>query len=195
MKIAVIAGSHTNLPETYRISLVVKEELEKKGIEVFHYSLHDKPLPMWSEDAWDENSDLSKNHLGSLQSEIDSCDGYVIMTPEWGGMATPGIKNFMLLCGSFKFKPAYLIGVSASRGGAYPIAELRMSSYKNNQIMYLPEHLIVRDCENMFNGKADDSYLRKRLDYGLNLLIKHAELLAPLQDSGVIDLENYPYGM
>jgi len=194
MKIAVISGSHRD-SQTNRISLFVKEELEKKGIEVFHYSLSNNPLPMWSEDAWDENSDLVKNSLSPLQSQIASCDAYVIMTPEWGGMATPGIKNFMLLSGSFKFKPAYLISVSASRGGAYPIAELRMSSYKNNQIMYLPEHLIVRDCENMFNGKADDSYLRNRLDYGLNLLIKHAELLAPLQDSGLIDLENYPYGM
>lgn len=194
MKIAVISGSHRPC-ETHRISLFVKEELEKKGIEVFHYSLMDNPLPLWSEDAWDDESDLVKNTLNDLQEKISSCDAYVIMSPEWGGMVSPGLKNFMLMSGTFSFKPAYLIGVSASRGGAYPIAELRMSSYKNNQIMYLPEHLIVRDCENMFNGKADDSYLRKRLDYGLNLLIKHAELLAPLQDSGLINLEDYPYGM
>jgi len=152
-------------------------------------------LPLWSEDAWDDESDLVKNTLNDLQENISSCDAYVVMSPEWGGMVAPGLKNFMLMSGSFMFKPAYLIGVSASRGGAYPIAELRMSSYKNNQIMYLPEHLIVRDCANMFNEKADDSYLRKRLDYGLNLLIKHAELLAPLQDSGLINLEDYPYGM
>ncbi|MBT5346858.1 NAD(P)H-dependent oxidoreductase [bacterium] len=194
MKIAVISGSHRAC-ETDRISLFVKEELEKKGVEVFHYSLKDNPLPLWSEDAWDDESDLVKNTLNDLQENISSCDAYVVMSPEWGGMVTPGLKNFMLMSGGFMFKPAYLIGVSASRGGAYPIAELRMSSYKNNQIMYLPEHLIVRDCANMFNDKADDSYLRKRLDYGLNLLIKHAELLAPLQDSGLINLEDYPYGM
>lgn len=195
MKIAVISGSHSSESETHRISLVVKEELEKKGLEVFHYSLKGNPLPLWSEAAWDSDSDLTKNHLNDLKSEIASCDGYVIMSPEWGGMAAPGLKNFMLLCGSFSFKPGYLITVSSGRGGAYPISELRASSYKNNQIMYLPEHMIIRDCENVFNGKSDDSYLKNRLDYGLNLLIKSSELLKPLQDSGLIDLDNYPYGM
>ena len=165
------------------------------NIEVFHYSLANNPLPLWSEDAWDDNSSLSTQKLASLQDNIDSCDGYVVLSPEWGGMVAPGLKNFMLMSGSFKYKPAYLIGVSAGRGGAYPIAELRMSSYKNNQIMYLPEHLIIRDVENVFNGKSDDTYLFDRLNYGLNLLLKMSELLLPLKDSSVIDLEKYPYGM
>jgi len=43
MKIAVISGSHRAC-ETDRISLFVKEELEKKGVEVFHYSLKDNPF-------------------------------------------------------------------------------------------------------------------------------------------------------
>jgi hypothetical protein len=38
-----------------------------------------------------------------------------------------------------------IIAVSGGAGGgAYPVAELRMSSYKNSRICYLPEHLIVR---------------------------------------------------
>ena len=113
MKIAVISGSHRPC-ETHRISLFVKEELEKKGIEVFHYSLMDNPLPLWSEDAWDDDSDLVKNILNDLQEKISSCDAYVIMSPEWGGMVAPGLKNFMLMSGSFRFKPAYLIIVSVT---------------------------------------------------------------------------------
>ena len=194
MKIGVISGSHRAC-ETHRLSLLVKDKLQQKGVDVFHMSLAHNPLPLWNEDAWDPESELRKHSLADLRKSMGSCDGYVIMSPEWGGMVPPGLKNFMLLCGSFSFKPAYLIGVSASRGGAYPIAELRMSSYKNNQVMYLPEHLIIRDCETAFTGEGDDVYIEKRMDYGLNMLLKTAELLKPLQDSGVIDLENYPYGM
>jgi len=55
-------------------------------------------------------------------------------------MAPAGLKNFFLYAGNtaLAHKPAYLVGISASRGGSYPIAELRMSSYKNSYLCYIP---------------------------------------------------------
>jgi NAD(P)H-dependent FMN reductase len=196
MRIGVISGSHRDA-ETNRISEYIVSKLKEMEIDVYFYSLKGNPLPLWSEEAWDDESKLSKEIITPISNELYECDAFVIATPEWCGMAAPALKNFFLYFsnGEFSFKPAYLVSVSAGRGGAYPVAELRSSSYKNNQIMYIPEHLIVRDCENVFNGKSDDSYLEGRLEYGLNLLSEMTALLMPLQTENVIDLENYPYGM
>ena len=68
-----------------------------------------------------------------------------MISPEWAGMAPAHLKNFLLMCdgGELAHKPAQLIGVSSGMGGAYPIAELRMSGYKNNFLMWLPDHMRV----------------------------------------------------
>ena len=54
-------------------------------------------------------------------------------------------------------KPALIVTVSSADGGAYPVAELRMSSYKNNRICYLPEHVILRNVERILNDDAKDN--------------------------------------
>ena len=50
---------------------------------------------------------------------------------------------------------AQACAVSASDGGAYVIAELRMSSYKNNRLCWIPEHLIARQVKTL--GNEDDA--------------------------------------
>ena len=67
-------------------------------------------------------------------------------------MAPAGLKNFFLLAGStLAHKPAMIVGVSSGRGGRYPIAELRSSSYKNTKVVYVPDHLYIDKCEDMLN--------------------------------------------
>ena len=88
-------------------------------------------------------------------------------------MVPSAVKNFFLLCSAQELghKPGLIVSISSSRNGAYPVAELRMSSFKNNRLLYIPEHLILRDVEKMFNpgepGLEDDIYYRQRLDYCL----------------------------
>ena len=50
------------------------------------------------------------------------------------------LLNIFLLCGNgeFSHKPGLIVSVSSGNGGAYPIAELRSSSYKNTHIMWIP---------------------------------------------------------
>lgn len=90
-------------------------------------------------------------------------------------MACPALKNFFLYAGlgELGHKPALLVGVSAGLGGAYPIAELRASSYKNSRIMYLPEQLIIRNVESMLNSEEpsdeNDSRIRARADWALQI--------------------------
>ena len=84
------------------------------------------------------------------------------------------------------------MGVSSGVGGAYPISELRASSYKNCRLCYLPEHLIVRHVEKVLNtptpSNEDDQRLHARIDYELDILVKYAHALVPVR--AAIDMTN-----
>jgi predicted RNase H-like nuclease (RuvC/YqgF family) len=84
-------------------------------------------------------------------------------------------------------------------GGAYPIAELRMSSYKNSRVCYIPEHVIVRQVEHVLNTpdsiSVDDTRIRDRLAYAVKVLEEYAKALQSIRHSGVIDFATYPNGM
>ena len=118
-------------------------------------------------------------------------------------MVPAALKNFFLVCGgaSFAHKPALPVGVSVGPGGTYPINELRTSSYKNNRLCYLPEHLIVRNCMVVMNEDASEndegehSYISERSLYCMRQLIAYADALARVRESGAADLTPYPNGM
>ena len=92
--------------------------------------------------------------------------------------------------------------VSASRGGSYPVAELRMSGYKNNRLSWLPEHVIVQHVERNLNapdGAADlakeDATIRKRFRYALRLLEEYGKALRQVRASGIVDHQTFKSGM
>ena len=113
-------------------------------------------------------------------------------------MATPAAKNIFLLCGNgeFSHKPGLIVSVSSGNGGAYPIAELRSSSYKNTHIMWIPENIIIRNVEE-FNpgshGKNIPDWLDNRIDYVLNLLLAYASNMKPLRT--IINRKDFGNGM
>ena len=88
-------------------------------------SLAGNPLPFWDEGVW-EDAPRWKEAIGDLTEELDACDAFIIVTPEWHGMVPSGLKNlFLLLPGTqvLAHKPALIISVSGGAGGgAYPIA-------------------------------------------------------------------------
>jgi hypothetical protein len=106
---------------------------------------------------------------------------------EWHGLPGPALKNFFLYAGLSELghKPALLVGVSAGLGGAYPITELRSSSYKNSRILYLPEQLIVRNVESMFNTEfpsdESDVRIRARADWTLQILCQYDDALRTMR--------------
>ncbi|MGB5305895.1 MAG: NAD(P)H-dependent oxidoreductase [Gammaproteobacteria bacterium] len=127
----------------------------------------------------------------------------MIVTPEWHGQVTAGLKNFFLLFGRFELghKPALIVAVSSADGGAYPVAELRMSSYKNNRICYIPEQVIVRNVEKVLNEKeADnnagaDAYFRERISWALGVLAGYAKAFKPLRENVKIHHDKFGNGM
>ncbi|MFK7829798.1 MAG: NADPH-dependent FMN reductase [Congregibacter sp.] len=206
MKIGIISGSHRNASQSEKVSRYAATQLAKAGLfdDVFVFTLADNPLPLWDEGLW-SGDPVWEDAIGSLRDELISCDAFIVVCPEWHGMVPAGLKNLFLLfpgTGELAHKPALIVTVSGGAGGgAYPIAELRMSSYKNSRIAYLPEHLIVRDAGSVFNedeknnDPSKQTYLHERLMYCLEMLREYSLAFRQIRASGKTSLEKYPNGM
>lgn len=204
MNITIVSGSHRNPSQSEKvgryIEKVMKEEFD--DAEPFLFSLADNPLPLWEQSIW-ESDPKWVERLSPLQEQLSKSDAFVIISPEWHGQVPAGLKNFFLMFNRFELghKPALIVGVSAGTGGAYPIAELRMSSYKNNRLCYIPEHLIVRDVENVFNEKPEDNnqksdeYLKNRLNWCLKILMGYGKALKTMRDTTQVHHDDFSNGM
>jgi len=157
----------------------------------------DRPFDFWNEESHKDET------WRRVYQAIRPCDSFVIVSPEWDGMVPAALKNFfhMFTEGEVAHKPALLVGVSASVNGAYPISELRMSSYKNTRICYVPEQIIIRYVEQVLNVaeparvSAEEAVLRRRIDYALKLLGHYADALERVRDAFDFEWGTYPYGM
>ena len=204
MKISIISGSSRSNSQSGKIAGVIAQSLSSKDActDIYLLDLANNPLPLWDESIW-AGDEAWQQRLTPIAEQLASSDALIIIAPEWHGMVPAGLKNFFFMWGKGELahKPALLVGVSSGEGGAYPIAELRMSSYKNNRICYLPEHLIVRDVESVFNDNADDNdpkaqeYLQGRLDYCLQLLLSYGEAFKQIRASETSSLAVYRNGM
>ncbi|MBX7137377.1 MAG: NAD(P)H-dependent oxidoreductase [Oligoflexia bacterium] len=200
MKIMIIAGSHRENSESERVARYIEGLLKGDQIESDLFSLQDNPLPLWEEGAVKGDPDW-KTLWQPVSARARAAEGFVIVSPEWSGMVPAGLKNFFLLCNANELahKPALIVTVSSGLGGSYPVSELRTSSYKNTRICYLPDHVIVRNCNLMLKGDSPandhDASLRKRLAYCAKLLVQYTKALALVRESGVIDLKNFPFGL
>ena len=204
MKISIISGSHRNPSQSEKIGKYIEALLNKNfsDVEPFLYSLADNPLPLWDQSIWESDENWIKR-LAPLKEQFSSSDAFVIITPEWHGQVPSGLKNLFLLLNRFELghKPAFIVAVSSGNGGAYPVAELRMSSYKNNRLCYIPEQLIIRDVEKVFNDKKEDndeksdSYYKERLNWCLNILLGYGKALKIMRDETEIYHDKFSNGM
>lgn len=165
-------------------------------------SMIDQPYPLWDERIW-EGDTAWKKRIEPVNKELESSDGFVFIVPEYHGMAPSAIKNFLLVHGKAQLghKPALLVGVSSSDGGAYPLAEMRMNSSKNNRLCYIPEQLVIRHAETVLNEDESknnpdaDSYFRERIHFALGVLRAYSSALKPVRESGVTEHEMFKNGM
>ena len=202
MHIVVINGSHRPNAQSLRIANYLAPQVTKLEASATTdiVNLTSNPIPLWDDSAKQSGSELGK--LWQPYGErLTKADGYIVISPEWNGMVPAGLKNLFLYTSSKEVghKPALIVTVSETRGGAYPVEELRISSYKNCRICYIPEHLIVRDAPNMFNGTTssgkDDEYLRGRADFAIRTLLSYAQALKPMRESGIVFDKKYANGM
>jgi len=204
MKISIISGSHRHGSQSEKVARFVQRTLEEKGLcdETWLFTLAGNPLPLWDQGIWDGEPEWQAR-LSPLSAQLASSDGFVVVSPEWHGQVPAGLKNFFLMWGKGELahKPALIVTVSSGDGGSYPVAELRMSSYKNNRLCYIPEHVIVRHVESVLNDNAADNnqdadrYFRTRFAYALSILREYALALRQVRDSGAVATSEFKNGM
>ncbi|WDR35349.1 NAD(P)H-dependent oxidoreductase [Pseudomonas serboccidentalis] len=182
--IVLLSGSNRANSQSLKVAKYLRDRLELLGLcdsgELLN--LASSRLPLWPEEDIDG--------IWSVQQSIlKKATALIVISPEWNGMACPALKNFFLYAGlgELGHKPALLVGVSAGLGGAYPMTELRASSYKNSRILYLPEQLIIRNVESMLNGEIpsdeNDIRIRTRTDWALHLLCQYDNALRTIRPS------------
>lgn len=202
MHFGIIVGSMQNDSGSAKVGRYCAHQLENLGHSSYTLDLGANPLPLWDNSIWQGNPDW-KATLSPIAEALSHCDGFVVISPEYHGMAPAALKNFFLCFGKDELghKPAHIVAVSASVGGAYPVAELRMSSYKNCRICFTPEHSIVRHVGQVLNANPADNDAEQqqrtseRLDYGLALLTEYAKALTGVRNSGVVNHERFANGM
>ena len=202
MKIGIISGSHRSPSQSEKVANYMSQRLIDSGFETWVYPLANNPLPLWDQSIWEGNPDWTEK-LKPIKTALTECDGFIVISPEWHGQVPSGLKNFFLLFGKDELghKPALLVAVSSGDGGSYPIAELRMSSYKNNRICYLPEHLILRKVESILNKNPEDNdadahnYFQERIDWSLGILQGYAKALKEMRATTEIFNDKFNNGM
>lgn len=204
MKISIISGSHRSPSQSEKVGSYIETLFKDKyaSVEPYLYSLGDNPLPLWDQSVW-ESDKTWQDRLNPLKQQFSSSDAFVIISPEWHGQVPSGLKNLFLLFSRFEFghKPALIVTVSSSTGGTYPVAELRMSSYKNNRLCYIPENLIIRNVEDVFNSNPDDNdqkshdYYTARLQWCADILIAYGSALRTVRENTSIHHDDFGNGM
>ena len=196
--LAIISGSHRETGNSHRIAKLISNLLTRKGHDSTLINIQN--LPLWDEGLWGKEPLAEKWSLWQpISQQLKDCDGLVVITPEYAGMASPLITNFLLMASPQEVghKPGLLVGVSASRGGAYPIAQLRSFSSKNNYICWIPDHVIVRDVDDFLDeiNTGKENYTSQKLEYALTILAQYAAALVQVRNSGELDYQRFPYGM
>lgn len=188
---AIISSSHRPDSQSHRIAEHLNAAYFAGEADVI--DLFSADLPIWNGVA------EATPALQDIQSKLAAADGFIFVVPEWHGMAPAGLKNLFLWCGApeLAHKPALLVAVSGSVGGAMVVAELRGSGYKNSRLLWTPEHLILRGVGDLWQGKEteSDTYLAGRAEYAIDQLKTYARILAPEREQLCAGLEAYPNGM
>jgi NAD(P)H-dependent FMN reductase len=195
MQFAVIAASQRPDSQSLKVARFLARCLTEKdpyhGVQII--DLAREALPQFEDDE--------PRQWPAIAARLAEADALVLVTPEWAGMASPALKNLLVLAtsGEIADKPALAVGVSSGLGGAYPICELRMTASKNTHLLFLPDHLIVRNVETVLEGAepADeaDARLRMRIRHCLEVLETYTRALVPVRRALVEERARFPYGM
>ena len=198
MTIGVISVSSRANAASRQVAGHLAGRLESRDIDVELVDLYQLGLPLFGQ----ELSDQQKANLDSTRQQLQQVAGVVVVIPEWNGAAAPGWSNLMLYIGDdLAHKPAMLVGVSAGRGGAYPLLGVRSAGYKNSRYVVIPESLIVSYCGEVFGSDGSltahpaAEILGARADYALGVLLAYARSLEAVRQGTAIDHDKYPSGV
>lgn len=209
MKLTIISSSQRPDSESKRVGAYMLKELAKKlealgagtAADADHIELRDLNLPFF-DDTIEDNADQQKL-WNPISEKLAESDGFVFITPEWSGMASPMLKNFLLFVEKeLANKPVLLTAVSSGiGGGAYPIAEIRGHTVKNTLICYIPNHVIIRNANQCLIDETpnpenkSDSVARERIDFSLDTLIAYSGALKTMRSTEKVEWLRFKNGM
>lgn len=193
MNICIISASTREQSASSNVASFVSKQLSSISPEnqVSLLDLHQANLPLWQEGISADSA---------IEKQLTQANAFVFVVPEWHGMTPPAFKNiFFFFNPCFAHKPVYIISVSAGTGGRYPISELRMSSYKNSFINYIPISTVVDHVNDTINDKgefiAKSDFIAQRIDEGLQFLLAYASALNQVRDSNIYKEKRFKNGL
>jgi NAD(P)H-dependent FMN reductase len=206
MNLIIISSSQRQQSQSSKVAQYIRKSV--RGYEkVEHIELCKYKLPLW--DGEQESKQSLFSDWSKINERVYHADAFILITPEWSGMASPLLKNFLLMANSEDtgHKPALLVSISSGVSGAYPIAELRMNAFKNNKLVAIPDHLIIRNVSELLNEVStskslineEDERLRDRIGFSLHNLFQYSQALVSLRNSQkenpFVNQQQYNYGM
>jgi len=197
MKLTLIAGSQRAQSQSLKVALYLNKIAKSYFDEIDILDLYELNLPLWNEGVWGGTEEWFP--WRDIATQLSTSDAFVFITPEWHGMATPALKNFLMLttANELSHKAALLVSVSASVNGVYPISELRMTASKNNHVCLIPDHLIFRNVETLLdsNNYCIDTAMQQRSEYTIDLLASYTKALKPIHKAMLDKGKPFVYGM
>ncbi|NQZ27455.1 MAG: NAD(P)H-dependent oxidoreductase [Colwellia sp.] len=210
MNLVIISASQRTQSQSAKVAEYLADNSGQFS-SVRHIELCKQRLPMWDGEEMSKQQDDSD--WLAINVQLQAMDALILITPEWGGTASPLLKNLLMMAQATDIghKPVLLVSVVNGISGAYPIAELRMNAFSNNKLVAIPDHLIIRNVEEILNtiNKDDqqkdeaitrrDKSMRHRIGYSLHTLLHYSQamksLRETLQGNTYNDEHLYPYGM
>ncbi len=196
MTITLVCASSRSNSQSLKITKYLEKSLADNNVDTNIIDLNQLKLPIY--DDSDEGS--WKTEWGVVSKNLEQSDGFIVVSPEWNGMAGPGWFNMLhYVDHELAHKPLMLVGVSSGMGGVYPLADMRLLGSKNMHFCITPESLRIANVEKLFNDRemgkdAPDYSVKQRAEYCLKVLIEYAVALKSVRESGVIDLKNFGNG-
>ncbi|OTA19926.1 reductase [Xenorhabdus beddingii] len=198
MKLTIISGSQRPDSHSQRVACYLQKLSREHGFtDIQNLDLSNVELPL--HDGYTTDISAESHPWQAIARHLIESEAFIFVTPEWHGMATPALKNFLLYCSVTELghKPALLTSVSVGINGVYPLCELRMTGFKNNHVCFLPDHLIFRQGENLISSDltCNDAEFEGRANYTLKLLKSYTQALKQVREDIGEESQNYPYGM
>ena len=186
--ILVVSGSTQPDGQSHKVTGHIAGRLRARGAAARTVNLHELNPPYFGhhrDPAWQER-------WRPVESDLPKVSGLVLVAPEYNGSASPALFSFMHYVGDhLAHKPVLPVGVSAGRGGAYPLANLRQNGFKDPGYVMVPADVIVSHVHRLFNGSGTDESaaeeereVRLRIDKALDVLLAYAAALEKLDLPG-----------
>ena len=96
MKISIVCGSQRN-GQSQNVMNYLKQRCLEAGIEEINcIDLFNRNMKTWDESVWKlgRNWDVNWNQTSD---ELKASEGCIFISPEYGGMVPPILKNFFLM--------------------------------------------------------------------------------------------------